>query len=524
VDAGSCTRWLMAAALLTGCGASQGQEVRPAVCAGTWYPADKTDLSSLVDRLIAEAPAASVPGRPIALIVPHAGLRYSGPVAASGYKLLQGHKYERVIILAISHRLSSFYRGASVLANFSAFQTPLGQVNVDQQACQALLQNNLFRNVQEADAQEHSLEIQLPFLQRVLGPFHLVPILVGQCESQDYEPMAQALRQIVNDQTLLVASSDFTHYGPAYGYVPFTDNVQNRLTELADRAIKPILACDSEGFGQHVAQTGDTICGRNAVRLMLRVLQLLGGADGTLLQRDTSGRITGDLRNSVTYVSVAFTAAKSKRPAPPPPPSTQPEARFSPQERRTLLQMARETVATYLRDHKRLQPQAGPWELTAKIQEPGAAFVTLRRDGQLRGCIGETMAMRPLIDSVVDNAINAATSDPRFADNRVTLDELSKIDFEISVLSAPEKVESIDQIVLGRDGVILQRGNRKALFLPQVADETGWSKEMFLSRLAMKAGLQPAAWQEPGTTFYTFTAEVFGERDEQPSATSRPSQ
>ncbi|MFQ6048907.1 MAG: AmmeMemoRadiSam system protein A, partial [Phycisphaerae bacterium] len=400
----------------------------------------------------------------------------------------------------------------------SAYRAPLGQVPVDQQACQALRKDGLFRSIAEAHRQEHSVEIQLPFLQRLLRQFKLVPVLVGQCQMSDYEAMARALLQIVDEQTLLVASSDFTHYGAGYGYVPFHDDVERRLTELADGAIRPILACDLMGFDRHVRQTGDTICGQNAIRLLLRVLQLLGGADGVLMGRDMSGRMTGSFDQSVTYVAVALMATQQKRAAPTMPATTRPAGRFSPQERRTLLRLARQAVTVFLREGRRIDPRSGAFELTPKLLQPGAAFVTLRRDGRLRGCIGETVARRPLVDSVVDNAINAATRDRRFIDQPVRLDELPAIRFEVSVLSPLQRVASAEQIVLGRDGVVLERAGRRALFLPQVADETGWSKELFLSRLAMKAGLPPGAWRQPGTVFYTFTAEVFAEAGQQAPA------
>jgi len=345
-----------------------------------------------------------------------------------------------------------------------------------------------------------------------------VPVLVGSCEGQDYDAMAQVLLSLLDDRTLLVASSDFTHYGSNYGYVPFTEDVEKKLNVLADAALKPILACDFDGFRRHVTQTQDTICGRNAVSLLLRILQLRGGGKGTLMGRDTSGHITGDFRNSVTYLAVVLTPTTATQPAPVPLPLSRPAARFSPAEHNTLLRLARAAATTYLREGKRVDPRNGEYDLAESMLQAGAAFVTLKRDGQLRGCIGHVIAVEPLVDSVVDNAIKAATRDVRFAGNPVTLEEMGGIDIEVSVMSPLERVDSTDEIVLGRDGVVLQLGQRQSLFLPQVADETGWSKEMFLSRLAAKAGLSPGAWRRPDAVFHTFTAEVFGERHEQTKA------
>jgi len=514
MQSGTVVRRLAMVAVLAVCATGLAEQVRQPVFAGSWYPSDKTELTKLVDRLLQEASPPTLAQAPIALISPHAGIRFSGPVAACGYKALPGQRYETVIVLAISHRTGRFYRGASVPAELAAYQTPLGRVPVDQDACRKLLANKLFRDIPQADRQEHSLEIQLPFLQRVLGDFRLVPVLVGQCQQQDYDPMARALAAIVDDKTLLVASTDFTHYGPNHNYVPFRDNVEKKLIDLADAATAAIVACDLEGFTRHITQTGDTICGRDAVSLLLRTLQLLGGADGVLMGRDMSGRIVGSFSNSVTYVSVALTAPKHKRPAPSPPVASQPAARFSPRERRTLLRMARQAVTQYLKQRREIDPRDGQFELTPKMLESGAAFVTLRRDGRLRGCIGETMATRPLVDSIVVNAIKAATQDARFADHRISLAEMKEIELEVSVMSPLRPVASVEQICLGRDGVALQCRGRGALYLPQVADETGWSKEIFLSRLAMKAGLPAAAWKQPGATFHTFTAEVFCESEQ----------
>ena len=511
---------LIALQIATIASLSVAEQVRRSTCAGTWYPGKAADLRRTIDDMLSQAKPPKVEGDPVAVLVPHAGLRYSGKVAACAFKVLKRHRYDRVIVLALSHRAGSWYRGASVPARYTAYETPLGQIPVDQEACQKLLSHKLFRDIAEADQREHSLEIELPFLQRVLGDFKLVPVLMGNCQRHDYDPMARALLELFDDRTLLVVSTDFTHYGSNYGYVPFTENVEKRLNELADAALTPILACDFDGFLRHVAETQDTICGRNAVSLLLRLLQLRGGAEGTLMGRDTSGHITGDFRNSVTYLAVALTPATTTQPVPPPAPASRPAARFSPAERSTLLRLARAAATTYLREGKRLDSRNGEYNLTEAMLEPGAAFVTLKHDGQLRGCIGHVIAVGPLVDSVVGNAISAATRDMRFADNPITLEEMDSIDVEVSVMSPLERVDSTEDIVLGRDGVVLRLGQRQSLFLPQVADEAGWSKQMFLSRLAMKAGLPPRAWQHPDAVFHTFTAEVFGERHEPVSADS----
>ena len=202
---------------------SLGEQVRRSTCACTWYPGKAQDLRRAIDDMLSQAKPPEVKGDPVAVLVPHAGLRYSGKVAACAFKVLKRRQYDRVVVLALSHRAGSWYRGASVPARYTAYETPLGQVPVDQQACQKLLNHKLFRDIVEADQREHSLEIELPFLQQVLGDFKLVPVLMGNCQRQDYDPMARALLELLDDRTLLVVSTDFTHYGSNYGYVPFTE-------------------------------------------------------------------------------------------------------------------------------------------------------------------------------------------------------------------------------------------------------------------------------------------------------------
>jgi len=525
---------VVALAMLAGargaCGEAPAERVRPAGCADNmWYPADRDELARTIDAYLARARPPALSGRPVALISPHAGYRYAGPTMAVGYKLLQGQSYRRVIVLGISHRYGCRYRGGSILRGYTHYATPLGRIPVDRAVCDKLLESPLFVTRPEAHNREHSLENQLPFLQRVLGDFVLVPILLGRCEPDDYVPMAEAIVPFVDAQTLIVASSDFTHYGPNFGYFgppgsSIRDDPPGGLKKLASEAVAAIVTGRFEAFRSYLDKTQDTICGRCPILLLLKILELTGGAVGHELAYDTSGRIVGDYTNSVTYVAIAFVRPPHTKAGPgasKPARRTRPaqtnrqgaDARFAPSERQTLLRIARDALRLYLSERKRLDPRGGAYNLTKAMLEPGAAFVTLKRDGALRGCIGDIIARRPLIDCIVDNAINAATRDPRFAGNHVTLAELPKIHIEISVMSPLRQIDSPDQIVLGKHGVVLSRGWHRSVYLPQVATETGWSRSMFLSRLSLKAGLPADAWRQPGTKFEVFTAEVFGEQD-----------
>jgi len=353
--------------------------VRPAYVAGSWYPSDPAALTTEVDDLLARTPASAEVDRPLAVIAPHAGYRFSAPVAAAGYACLRDHSYKRVIVLAFSHRGAGRYHGVDVPREFTAYETPLGNVPVDRQACDQLLQNPLFVSNPDVDRGEHSLELQLPFLQRVLGDFQLVPLYLGRMADRDYAQAAEALMPLLDEHTLLVASSDFTHFGPNYGFQPVKEGVESMIMELANGAAAPILRCDYDGFVDHLAKTNDTICGRGPITLLLRILSMRGGAKAIRTALDTSGHITGDFTNSVTYQSFVF---------------TRPPAVLSRQEHTKLLQLARRTVTSFLSGGG--TPQVDRADFPAALQADGACFVTLQNRGQLRGCIGNMIANGPL--------------------------------------------------------------------------------------------------------------------------------
>jgi len=503
------------------CQADSGTDrVRPAECADDrWYPSDAKTLGEQVDRYLAQADPPSLPGKPAALISPHAGIRFSGPTAGAAYKTLKGQQYKRVIVLGFSHRHG--FNGGAILPKVTAYGTPLGNIPVDRKACDRLLAEKDFAPQTHVHRGEHSLEIQLPFLQRVLSSFELVPIMVGQIDQAVFDRMAKAIAPLVDDHTLVVASSDFTHYGRGFLFVPFSDDVPANLKRIDFGAADQITALDATGFLRKLEENGvgnpnyrrpQTICGRGPITLLIKLLNRVGAYKGIRLAYDTSGRMTGDWSHSVSYMAIGFVKTSDK-------PKAQPDAETSsgdmppltPTERAALLQIARDAATTALADKRRINPRLPKYNLTDRMQQKGAAFVTLKNHGRLRGCIGRFVAQGPLVDCVVDNAINAATRDYRFATNPVTAGEMKDITVEISILSPIRRIKGADQIVLGKHGVILSRGMKRSVYLPQVATETGWDLETFLSRLSRKAGLPPEAWKQQGTRLEVFTAEVFGE-------------
>lgn len=501
--------------------------VHKTTLAGTWYPEKAQDLRSVIERYLAGVHLSeTLPRSPLAgLVVPHAGYRYSGAIAACGYRILGEAKPRRVVLVGPSHR--SAFRGL-VLSDSGVFETPLGRVEVDLEASRRLLRCPLVRVDREAHLFEHSVDIQLPFLQIVLPreSFRILPLLVGDLEEEDYPVLGKALASLLDDATVLVVSSDFIHYGPRYGYVPFPADgpVGERLRHLDQGAWSRALALDRKGFDSYCRKTGATVCGVRAIGLLLEALS--GGSTGRMLCYGTSADVTGDFENIVGYAALAFFRTEtppsgaleragkeleSMKREPSGTSAERPEAEtaLTPSERRTLLRLARDTLERYVREGRTPDPLGGAYEITEKLRAPRGAFVTLKKHGVLRGCIGYILPREPLYVAVQENAINAACRDSRFP--RVKPEELDEIEIEISALTAPRPVSSYQDIRIGVHGILLRKGSAQAVFLPQVAPEQGWDLPETLMHLSLKAGLSRDAWKDPDTHFSVFTAEVFEE-------------
>jgi len=468
--------------------------------AGSWYPADADELRRQIGSLYDKAdvqPANDV----AALILPHAGYVYSGQTAACGLKAAGGD-YHRVVVIGPTHRLPM----AEMLAlpRATHYRTPLGEVALDVEFMDELLEYPQFQIVPAAHEPEHSVQIEVPLVQSRYPSFKLVPIVAGQCSYKTIVRVAGILRGLVDDRTLLIASSDFVHYGPQYGYVPFRDDIAANLRKLDMGAYACIERLDARGFLDYVEKTGATICGRIPVAILLATLD--SAATPRLVQYTTSGQLTGDFANSVSYLAVAFSGRFG------PGAGTQPQTAgtaLSAQDKSQLLTLARRTIPYVLRTRSLPAVSEFGIEPTEAMKVPRAAFVTLKKHSQLRGCIGEIFPQQPLYRSVMLNAANAAVRDPRFPP--VTEGECEQIEIEISALTAPRPVASPNDIRLGTDGVVLSKGGHSAVFLPQVATEQGWGLEDMLANLCMKAGLPPDAWRD-GAGFLVFQADVFGEK------------
>ncbi|HEX3045526.1 MAG TPA: AmmeMemoRadiSam system protein B [Bacillota bacterium] len=493
---------------------------RRPVQAGRFYPADPNELNRRVDQMLSQAKS-DLNELPRAIIVPHAGYEYSGPVAAAAYSVFKkfpesSAKVTRVILLAPSHY--AYFRGAVI--NDASYQTPLGVYSLDNQAIETLERQKFPQAENDAaSTQEHSDEVQIPFLQKVLPQARLVPIIIGELDPQSAESIARALLTIIDAQTIIVASSDFTHFGPRFNYTPrFNKDTRTGITELDRGAIDCILRTNPSEFVNYLDRTRATICGRNPITVLLKIFELnhwpTSGA--TLIKYLTSGDITGDWSHSVSYAAIAMGSATT---------STETAATtdndssvagddakyLSPAEEKTALKLARFVLQNYIENKLTdFSPaQLSGIQLTPAFSKELGVFVTLKKHGNLRGCIGYINGVMPLYQGIIENTKNASTKDPRFP--KVTPAELPDLEIEISVMTPLEKVESIEEIIIGRDGLVLRNGPYSGVFLPQVPVEWNWDLTTYLEQLGLKAGLNRQAYQDPRTELYRFSAQVFGE-------------
>jgi hypothetical protein len=476
------------AGLFVAAGGAPARRVRPALCAGRWYAGDPARLREEVDRFLARAPAREVPGHVAAVVVPHAGHMWSGAVAGAGFASVRGKLYERVVLVGPSHR--GGFPGV-VVPRYDACATPLGEIPLDAEGCEALRGSRGCLDIPGVDADEHSLEVELPFLQRALGTFRLVPVLVGSPPRTAEDSIASEIGGLLDERTLLVVSSDFTHYGEDYDFFPFprgtTEETAERLRAFDEGALSPILRRDAAAFADYRRHSGINACGARGIAIALRALP--SGFSGTLLDYQTSGGISGDFSSSVSYAAIALSGWRPL---------------LSRVEERAALEIARAAVRAAVRGEP-LPPL--PADVPAGLRRPGSAFVTVRLGGDLRGCMGSITGDTPLGHTIAQSAASAVRDDDRF--EKVTAEQLPNLRLEVSVLGPRRPLERPAELRVGEEGVVLRAEGASGLLLPQVASERGWDVETFLAALSRKAGLAPDAWRS--ARLERFDAHVFGE-------------
>ncbi len=498
---------------------------RAPALSGTWYPHGRASLLAAAHLLMRIGfPTRPTLPRPIAFVVPHAGWSYSGPVAGTAFGLLEPGEFDRVVVLGPSHHQA--FRGYA-LDDVAAYRTPAGEVPLCPGSA-AALSGSEARPLSPATGPEHSVEVELPFLQAGLGRFCLVPVVVGDTDEGTERAFAARLAKLDDGRTLFVFSSDFSHYGPRFEYQPFgalSAPTREKIAALDERATSLLSRVDASGFRGYLRETGNTICGRNGLATLLELLpRIAGKVSAVTLARYASADIPGlQDDSSVSYAAMAFLreppgSAVSSLSAPPRFEDVPPSAPALSGEAGTrLVQLARAALRSELLGTDELQAELSAFPRGAEQERRQGVFVTLNRtdpreiraQGKLRGCIGQPEPTFPLYYGTVTAALGAALHDPRFAPVRES--ELARLAIEVTVLSPRRPIASYREIQIGIHGVVLEKGGRAALFLPQVAPEQGWTVEPMLDALAEKAGLAKDDWRS-GARLSVFTGQVFQEQ------------
>jgi AmmeMemoRadiSam system protein B/AmmeMemoRadiSam system protein A len=482
------------------CGNSKAPDVRPAAVAGAFYPADSQKLKLAVEQFLQGSTEIPME-KPIALIVPHAGYIYSGQIAADAYRQVRGRSYDVIVVLGTNHTTDGF-SGVS-LGDYSAFRTPVGDVSVDEEIISALLSEN--KNCTRSRAgqvKEHSIEVQIPFIQVLFPKARIVPAVIYQPDYQMCIRFGETLAKVIkNRRALIVASSDLSHY-PNY-----------KDTAKVDRqTLETIAGLDTSRIASimkvlNVPNLDTRACGEAPILSGVTAAKALGATRAIVAGYSNSGDVPdGDRSKTVGYGAVVLTSGKGASDTtildrPEAPKSAVP---LQNSEKKALLAFARETILRYLTTETVPLPRSFP----ARLYFPQGAFVTLKKDGQLRGCIGHMAEDIGLGQTVGAMALQAALHDPRFAP--MALSEVSHLEIEISVLTPMKPIAGSEEIVIGRDGVFMSKAGASAVFLPQVAVENKWNKSEMLDNLCLKAGLSTGCWKRDAR-FRVFQAEVFSE-------------
>jgi len=451
--------------------------------AGTFYPSDRVTLNKMIDGFLQEVDTKgkrmSVPV--YGIIAPHAGYQYSGNVASYAYAQLKGKAYSTVILMGPSHR--SHFNGVALL-NAGMWETPLGRIAFDHDIAKVISEQCPFIRVNPSPfAQEHSLEVQLPFLQKTLTSFKIVPLLFGSVRMNDYTILSDVLSSLLQQRSdiLIVASSDMSHFHP-----------YNKAKEIDATTLRYIERLNTETLIDNLQKGTCELCGAQAVITLMMVTKKLYGK-AHVLRYANSGDVTYDKNRVVGYSAIIFYKDTNGN-------------ILTKHEQDQLIAIARTTLNEYV-TKKRLPHMEIK---NNKLIEKKAVFVTLTKKGQLRGCVGYIVASQPLYRAVMEMTVAASSKDRRFPP--VTEEELRDIHIEISILSPLIRIYDPTMVEIGKHGLFIVKGNKSGLLLPQVATSYLWNTEEFLRQTCIKAGLLPNAWKEKETEIYIFSTHTFAEQ------------
>ena len=486
-------------------GQTAGPRVRPATQAGRFYESNPQVLSHEVDSLLARHANDGTYDNVAALIVPHAGYYFSGNVAASAYMALDSTKqYKRIFLLGPSHH--EWLDGASVNTEADYYATPLGQVKVDHETAVLLTNTNstndtnrVFFYRPEAHDREHCLEVQLPFLQRFFTLHSslstkevppIVPIIISTNDFQKLQQIAETLKPYFTDENLFIVSSDFSHY-PSYDDACAVDAKTGKAIESGD--VSQFIATIQANARSGIRNLATSACGELAIVTLMLMMDSQYQVKHLLYQN--SGDIDNyDPTRVVGYHAFAILRGEEKT------------FSLSDKEKKTLKDIAYNSIKDSLDGKPVAVANSSLFILHSSLKEKCGAFVSLHKQGRLRGCIGHFGEDVPLYEIVAEMARAAAFEDPRF--QPVTHDELDDLDIEISVLTPMRRIQSLDEFQLHKHGIYIKKGYRSGTFLPQVADEVNWTKEEFVGHCSQdKAGLGWDGWRD--AELYVYEAIVF---------------
>lgn len=465
--------------------------VRPATQAGRFYDGNAQRLSHEVDSLLTLHANDATFGNVAAIIVPHAGYYYSGNVAAAAYMSLPKDKhYKRIFLLGPSHH--EWLDGASVNSETDYYKTPLGQVKVDRETAGKLITANaVFSYRPEAHDREHCLEVQLPFLQRrfteEVPP--IVPIIISTNDFSKLKQIAETLKPYFTDDNLFIISSDFSHY-PSYEDACKVDAKTGKAVESGE--VEAFIATIDDNAKSGIRNLATSACGGFPIITLMLMIDKSYTVKHLLYQN--SGYVDdGDLSRVVGYHAFAILRGEKT-------------FSLSDEEKQILRKIAYNSIKDALDGKSAAEADFSPFTLHPSLKKKCGAFVSLHKQGRLRGCIGHFGEDTPLHKLVAEMARAAAFEDPRFQPLR--REELDDVDIEISVLTPMRRIQSLDEFELHRHGIYIRKGFRSGTFLPQVADEVNWTKEEFVGHCSQdKAGLGWDGWRD--AELYVYEAIIF---------------
>ena len=477
--------------LLLFSGYLKAQDKQPAV-AGSFYPGNAETLKNELRQLFQNT-SPQTDSSVAALIVPHAGYIFSGKVAATGYAQIPTEKaYKNVFVIGVSHRIR--FNGVSIYPHGN-YVTPLGKIPVNDTLSQKLInENRIIHFIPEAHQSEHSIEVQLPFLQYHLKKgFRIIPILTGDSNPATTRKLAEALLPYFTSDNLFIISTDFSHY-PANATAQKVDKeTANAILSGKPEQLQKVCQMLEPNPPENVLTR---LCGESGV---LTLMEMISGKPEyqyhQIMYQNSSASSAGDPNRVVGYHAISVTRDKAQA------------FHLTDRDKSYLLKLARNTIETYLRTG---MPPKIAVNYPKNLQQHCGAFVTLTKEGKLRGCIGQFNPSIPLVEVVRNMAIAATTKDSRF--QPVQLSEMNSIEIEISVMTPLLKIDNAEEFLPGKQGIYIKKGNRGGTYLPQVAEQTGWDRETMLGHCSRdKAGIGWNGWKN--AELYTYEAIVFHEKE-----------